>query len=231
MKIKVLTVSVLCFLAFLTSSATAATETRFTRSLTQAQIEQVGLEKLNSDQLAVLDALIRRDTDTRASGHGSKLLSLRFSQRLSPDEMLNSGLAALPDAQRVSLDAMIEQYARPALAVSSGTSAPGTVLVSKNLERPLEIHGSFSLMYGQGSGGYSEYGGAMTLTYEDPLRGFAIGVGYSELHSSGGNGYRFYRNGYRRDHDPFLLNSHDYGASLTLFSPESRPGTTALTRD
>jgi hypothetical protein len=224
MKTKALTVSVLCFFAFFTSAGLAAGESRFSRTLTQVQIEQVGLEKLSSDQLAVLDALIRRDTDTRASGRGSKLLSLRFSQRLSPDELKNSGLAALPDGQRVSLDAMIEQYARPALAISSGSSMPsGSVLVAKNFERPLEIHGSFSLMYGQGSGGYSEYGGAMTLTYEDPLRGFAIAVGYSELHSSGGNGYRLYRPGFRRERDPFMFNSHDLGAQLTLFGTEGRP--------
>ena len=53
-----------------------------------------------------------------------------------------------------------------------------------------EIHGSFTLSYGFGSGGYSEKTGSMVLTMEDPDRGYSISVGYSESHIKNGSYYR-----------------------------------------
>ena len=58
-----------------------------------------------------------------------------------------------------------------------------------------EIHGSFSLSYGFGSGGYSEKTGSMVLTLDDPARRYSISIGYSESHIKGGSVYR----------DPFYL--------------------------
>jgi len=57
------------------------------------------------------------------------------------------------------------------------------------LRRDPEIHGSITLMVAGGSHGYSAYGGAIDLSYVDPVHHFEIGVGYSEIHSSGGYGY------------------------------------------
>ena len=56
-----------------------------------------------------------------------------------------------------------------------------------------EIHGSFSLSYGFGSGGYSEKTGSMVLTMDDPERRFSITIGYTESHVKGGSVY----------HDPY----------------------------
>ena len=69
-------------------------------------------------------------------------------------------------------------------------------ITAKKLQRGPEIHGSITLLYGQGSGGYSERGGSMVLTYEDPS-GISLAVGYSEIKTEGGHFYRDYR--YRRD--------------------------------
>ena len=56
------------------------------------------------------------------------------------------------------------------------------------LRRDPEIHGSVTLMVAAGSNGYSAYGGALNLSYYDPVRRFSIDVGYSEIHSKGGYG-------------------------------------------
>ena len=52
-----------------------------------------------------------------------------------------------------------------------------------------EIHGSLTLGFGVGSGGYSERFGGMTLTYEDPVRNFAVSFSYSESHIKGAAPY------------------------------------------
>jgi hypothetical protein len=147
---------------------------------------------------------VRRDIDAKPSTTAAK--APRFSQRLSTDELRNSGLESLTDPEREQLDAMIQQFEHPVpLSLSSnaaGNRSTLTPLNSKSLNRPLEIHGSISLMYGVGSHGYSERGGAMELTYDDP-KGFSVAVGYAEVHSKGGYYDRWYRSGFPRYNDPW----------------------------
>jgi hypothetical protein len=51
---------------------------------------------------------------------------------------------------------------------------------------------------GWGSGGYSEKTGAMTMTLEDPDKGYSITIGYSESRIKGGP--MIYRDPY---YDPY----------------------------
>lgn len=172
---------------------TAAEDARFSRTLNSETSAALGLSQLTSDQTAVLDALIRRDIANLARLRPSEPRAARFSQRISADERANAGLTTLSETQLAQLDEQVQRFAAPPpsnASVASGQGSSGALIQAKTLRRPPEIHGSVSLMYGVGSGGYSERGGAMFLTYEDPASGLALGVGYSEVRTKGG---RFWR--------------------------------------
>ena len=56
-----------------------------------------------------------------------------------------------------------------------------------------KIHGTYSLSFGWGSGGYSERTGSVMLHLDDPDGRYAISVGYSESHIKGGPVFDYYR--------------------------------------
>lgn len=172
---------------------------RFSKTLSAAELSSVGVARLSSDQLAILDALVRRDLE-RSRFASREPRAARFSDRLTADERRNAGIDQFPDAERTALDAAVERLITPPPA-AGGTAryAGGYSVPNVKLRREPEIHGSLTLLYGVGSGGYSEYGGEMVLTYEDPADRFAVAVGYSELHTKGGYYYRNCRDGFFRD--------------------------------
>ncbi len=170
---------------------------RFSASLEAADRSAAGLTKLTSDQVAVIDAFVRRDTALQASAKptaaadadAASSATKTFSQRLTAGERATANLAALTPAELARLDALVDRFqnarlARTLLAPPSYARPSRIPVTEKKKER--EIHGSFSLSYGWGSGGYSEKTGSMVLNFEDPDRGFAISVGYSESHLKGG---------------------------------------------
>lgn len=193
----------------LTVARAAADELRFSATLGVPDRTASGLAKLTSDQVAVIDALVRRDTASQGAKpapSGEKPAAATFSQRISAQERATAGLTTLAASEVARLDALIERHqaarlARSLLAPPSYVSRSSRVApTEKKKER--EIHGSFSLSYGVGSGGYSEKSGAMVLTMEDPARGYSISFGYSETHVKGG--YGVYRDPYY-DHSRALL--------------------------
>ncbi len=168
---------------------------RFSATLDPAEAAQVGLVRLSSDQVAVLDALVRHDAVTVANASSAHPVAARFSQRLSADERRNAGLTLLSETELARLDDHVEGFSRPAApgAVSATLATPATATTSPTAvqwKQEPEIHGSVSFMVGAGSHGYSEYGGAMDVTYFDPAHGFELSAGYAELHTSGGTCYR-----------------------------------------
>ena len=182
---------------FLTAAGRAANDDlRFSVVLNATERAAGGLTRLTSDQVAVVDAFVRRDTAARA---GTVETAARFSQRLTAGERQTAGLALLAESEVAQLDELVARHqasrlARTLLAPPSYISrAPRIIAEEKKKER--EIHGSFSLSYGMGSGGYSEKSGSMVLTMEDPAKRYSITVAYSETHIKGGKGY-YYR-------DPF----------------------------
>jgi hypothetical protein len=146
----------------------------------------VGLTRLSSDEIASLDALVRRDIASRITTNAEPAPGTTFSQRLSADERRVTGVASLTENEVAKLNALVDAHAAARLART--LLAPPVFLARKSRIQPEEtktqpeIHGSFTLAYSWGSGGYSAKTGAMVLSFEDPKRRFSISVGYSETH-------------------------------------------------
>lgn len=173
------------------ATTAAAADTRFSQTLAIAERAEIGFNRLSSDQVASLDALVRRDfanqTSTRRTDPPPPA---RFSQRLTAQERTVAGLTLFNEKELARLDELVAQSTASALA--RALLAPPTFYPTGMRLRPLEdvkttpeIHGSFSLSYGWGKGGYSEKTGAMELNYADPAHNFAVSVGYSESHIKG----------------------------------------------
>jgi hypothetical protein len=160
---------------------------RFSQTLSDAERTEAGLNRLSSDQVAVIDALIRRDlvAQVRAPGGDDAPVSV-FSQRLTDDERRTAGLTLLTAPELARLDALVGRNAA-AIAARRLLSPPvfvppGARLNPDGAKVAPEMHGSVSLSYGWGKGGYSERTGAMNVRYEDPVHNFTLEVGYSETH-------------------------------------------------
>jgi hypothetical protein len=183
----------LSLLVFTSGALQAAEDVRFSKTLSADESAALGVAQLSSDQLAVLDALVRRDID-RADYVAKQSRAQRFSQRLSENERRNAGLDTLAEAQLAELDRTVERLMPPPRTgqtfVASGSKAGPYSVPSVKLRREPEIHGAVTLMVGVGSHGYSEYGGAAEFTYYDPTNKFALTVGYAETHAKGGHSGR-----------------------------------------
>jgi hypothetical protein len=175
----------------------AEEEVRFSKTLAPADRSVLGLDRLSSDQLGALDALIRRDA-VNLRRVSKTPPAPRFSQRLSADERRVSGIDQLPAEAVAELDRRVQVLNAPPPAGGFSYAAAGSPIFvpSVKIRRGPEVHGSVELMVGVGSHGYSEYGGAMTVSVEDPASGLSVAVGYAELHSKGGYLYRGCREGY-----------------------------------
>lgn len=184
----------MAWLLALTAAGAQTNDVRFSQALTADERAAAGLTRLSSDEIAVIDALVRRDTGTRAGTASGDAAPPTFSQRLAVNERSAAGLAKLNATELPALDALVARQqsarlARSLLAPPSYVTRPSRVTpIEKKKERA--IHGSYSLSFGVGSGGYSEKSGSMVLTLDDPERGFSISVGYSETHTKGGYIYR-----------------------------------------
>jgi len=182
-------------LTFVTGASGSAAPggVRFSQSLNTADRAAAGLDRLTSDEVAVIDALVRRDNPARNAETPA-----RFSDRITADERKIAGFSTLTDEEVPRLDAFIERYHAAKLART--LLAPPTFLSRharmqpENAKPEKNVHGSFSLSYGFGKGGYSEKTGSMVVHIDDPQRRFSISIGYTESHVKGGSIYR----------DPFL---------------------------
>lgn len=176
------------------ASAYAQGDIRFSLTLNSEEKAASGVTRLSSDEVAVIDALVRRDTTGRASSTQTESTPATFSQRLTPGERQTAGLPKLTATELPKLDAFVDRFQSAKLART--LLAPPAYLARSSRVTPTEakkereIHGSFSLSYGFGSGGYSEKTGSMVLTMEDPARRYSISVGYTESHVKGGYIYR-----------------------------------------
>jgi len=173
----------------LTATAWATDLVRFSQALTAEQRVVTGLDQLTSDQLAVLDALVRHDDAYAVPSTLAHPRPARFSQRLNADERRNAGLTRLSIDQLARLDALVEQRVPLRVPAVVSASAVTTPTVEVERVRP-QIHGEVTLGMGWGSGGYSEMGGSMVLDYSDPAHGLDLLMGYSEVHTKGSYLYR-----------------------------------------
>ena len=173
----------------LTATVRAADFTRFSQVLSAEQRAATGLDQLTSDQLAVLDALVRHDDAYAVPSTVANPRPARFSQRLNADERRNAGLARLSTDQLTRLDALVEQRVPLRIPVAAPTAGAAAPTMEIERVRP-QIHGAVTLGMGWGSGGYSEMGGSMVVDYYDPAHNFDLLMGYSEVHTKGGYLYR-----------------------------------------
>lgn len=176
-------------------TALAADDARFSGMINSEEKSAAGIAKLTSDQVAILDALYRRDTAKRGSTIAPKSNAeappAEFSRRLTADERRNTGIAALSEAEIAKLDTLVERQQNAQLVRVLLAPPP---LVSRRdvrteTRQERRIHGSFTLSYGFGKGGYSEKTGSMQVTLDDPERNFSLTVGYTQSHVKGGYGY------------------------------------------
>ncbi len=189
--------------ALAVASGAFAADTRFSQTLAIAERAEIGFNRLSSDQVAALDALVRRDLANQGSSRRTDPPPpARFSQRLTADERAVAGLTVMNEKELERFDALVERNAASVLART--LLAPPVFYPTGMRLRPIEttkagpeVHGSFTLSYGWGKGGYSEKTGAMELNYVDPVHNFALSVGYSESHIKGP--MIPYRDGYPRD--------------------------------
>ena len=190
----VLKLSVTLVAAFVFAvSALAAEAGRFSQAVPTDERAPAGLSHLTSDQIGALDALVRRDTVARGSTRADPQAPVAFSQRLTADERRVTGIDTLSVEERTRLDAAVERYQSAALARTllappvyvSRSRAPVESETRKKKEG--EIHGSFTLGYSWGSGGYSAKTGAMEINWTDPSGKVNISIGYSETHVKGGD--------------------------------------------
>lgn len=173
----------------------SAQDTRFSQSINADERTACGLARLNSDQTAILDALVRRDTGRIATSSSTDAPAAeRFSQRLTADERRNAGLLLLNDTEVAKLDAFIDRYQNGKLArtllAAPRIASPSRRVTTEEAKPERRIHGTFSLSYGWGSGGYSEKSGSMVLNYDDPAGRYSVTIGYSETHIKGPHVYR-----------------------------------------
>lgn len=175
------------------ASLHAEESVRFSKSLAPEEHASLGLSRLSSDQVAVLDALVRRDIE-QSQFTSKEPRAARFSARLSADERNNAGLVHLEESEVARLDERVERLVTPPSSGISFATANGKYSVpSVKLRRDPSIHGHITLGVAVGSDGYSAYGGGVVLDYIDPANKFGISIGYSEVRSKGG---ALYRGGY-----------------------------------
>lgn len=167
-----------------TPMAVRAQQLRFSRLLSAGEFKQAGLERLSSDQLAVLDALVRQDAQTDAESAPGRPPGGLFTERLATDEAHAAGINLLSGLERASLNSFVFQYenAQP----SDPSSGPGRSALDPDFRHPQpEVHGMISLTYGVGSGGFHEVGGAMAVSIDDPAHGVSLYLAYGESRGRG----------------------------------------------
>jgi hypothetical protein len=186
-------------------------DVRFSQSLAAEQRSTVGLARLNSDEVAVIDALVRRDTTQRiavTAAKGGEKSASTFTKRLNESQRTAAGLAKLTADEVHQLDTAVDRFqnarlARTLLAPPTYLSRGRAKIATEDAKPDRKIHGSFSFSLGWGSGGYSEQTGSMVLNYDDPAGRYSVSVGYSESRIKGGSVYRDpYYDPFYRPHDP-----------------------------
>lgn len=182
-----------CAVASVSAHAADGAAARFSQVVPTEERAALGLTKLSSDQLASLDALVRRDL-YQAQPKVEGAAPTTFSQRLTPSEREITGLAALSAEEVAKIDAAVEKHALAVSArdlLASPRYASRAARIETKEKKPgAEIHGSFSLSYGWGKGGYSEKTASALVSVEDPSKRFTLTIGYGQSEIKG-DGVRY----------------------------------------
>lgn len=167
----------------------AADSARFSQSITPEQRTTAGLDRLSSDQVAALDALVRLNlTQTAADAQKAERASVAppatvapaatapvpFSQALSAAQRRAAGLEELTAEQCAAIDTLVA--AQTAAAPRYEPNAPRSVEAVEFFPNRYEVHGEFGFSLGAGSGGYSSRAGWVSTSVLDTKTGTEIGV-------------------------------------------------------
>jgi hypothetical protein len=200
--------SLLALTASLFAASLYAGDTqRFSQSLTAEQRTTAGIDQLNSDQVAALDALVRLDAHQAAAatkkaaataskpaaGMASPAQAARppFTRSLSVDQRRAAGLDTLTAGQQGAVDTLVAGQLASASVRYEPSASPAVEAVEFFPNR-YEVHGEMGLSFGGGSG-YSSREAWMSTTLLDTKTGTAFSVGVSSGREKWKGPYR-YRN-------------------------------------
>ena len=148
----------------------SATDIRFSTGLSPAQKVESGLDHLTPEQIAVIDALVRRTAPSSDESNGLSA-ALPFSQRLAVTERAAAGLDRLSPGELGRLDALVAEQ----IAVPPTKSVPA--YVADNWAQRLKVHGAVTFGIGGGHG-YSTRFAESEVEIYDPVTGMRLTVGY-----------------------------------------------------
>ena len=168
-----------------------AEEAWFSTTLTTAERASAGLDRLDDNELASLNAQIARELNLARQGDVIAFAGT-FSSRRPASEHRAAGLAKLGADELRALDGYVARAIaqRPVTVPARTTPTDGAVAIDR---RRGEWHGEVSMTYGRGRGGRDFYGGSVTTAYVDHATGLAAAFTLSRYE---GDGLFFDRCGY-----------------------------------
>lgn len=207
------------------ASLVAAEPLRFSQALTADQRSSAGIDRLNSDQVAALDALVRLDARKAAAAENKAALAAKkaapetpatpeaapasFTGSLSVDQRRAAGLDTLTPEQQGAVDALVlAQVGASLLRHELATTSP--VQAVEFFPNRYEVHGEVGFSLGVGSGGYSSREAWMSTSLLDTKTGTEFSVGVSSGTEKWKGPYRY--RGYRNEWDDI-----GFGLSAPLF--------------
>jgi hypothetical protein len=191
--------------ALLSAALFAADAPRFSQSLTAEQRTATGIDRLNSDQLAALDALVRLNRNQTAAAElkaeRAKAVTQKKVADTAPSATESTPVAATtePAAQPIAFSQSLSADQRHAAGIDQLTaeqqSAINAIVAAQASPLPtyrpalasspeavqffpnrFEVHGQFGFSLGAGSGGYSSRAAWLNTTLLDTKTGTEIGV-------------------------------------------------------
>ncbi len=193
-----------------------AAEGGFVATVPSDQQLAAGLTGLSVSERQALDQLVAVELDLARHG-GSGELAGTFSSRRSQPELKSTGLDRLTPPELAKLDELVAA----ALAARPKPKERPRIRDSDvfNPAPKPEIHGSFSLTYGRGSGGRSFHGSSFEVNYFDPAKGFGLYVGVANISGKGFYyGYPDYYDSPYYPAGPFYFENSGIGVPRDNFS-------------
>ena len=204
---------------------------RFSQSLTPKQRSSAGIDQLNSDQIAALDALVRLDARKAAAAENKAVLAAKkaapespaspealalaepapgsFTGSLSVDQRRAAGLDTLTPEQQGTVDTLVAQQVGASL-MRHELATTSSVQAVEFFPNRYEVHGEVGFSLGVGSGGYNSREAWMSTSLLDTKTGTEFSVGVSTGTEKWKGPYRY--RGYRNEWDDI-----GFGLSAPLF--------------
>ncbi len=223
--------SLLLIASFLSAPLFAGESPRFSMSISAEQRTAAGLDVLDSDQIAALDALVRlnhrqvgaaerkpaTERSPVAAATAADTTSDSFCASLSPDQLRAAGLDRLTAAQQTDLDTIVAALYAPA-EVATATNTK-TVQAVEFFPDRWEVHGEFGLSFGFGSHDYRSRAAWLHTTLLDTKTGTEFSVGVATGKEEGGRGWYPYGRGWDRHgrYGDYEWDSISFGLKLPPF--------------